>query len=1213
MWVSLLGLLMVWPPLTGPTHLKMDGNSSGTLIWAETFEGTTPVDWFFDDDDPNQSGFRHKFGADAFEGRGYLEIRGREAEAVGCNPKAKTLMTAEIPTDDWQEIQIHFKTKAVAAEGQESLSFAKLLRMGKASSQHYPAKMDFGTPIITDLADGWQQVVFIINITAFAGESFPFTLTYRSTRTLCPTLLLDDFAVFGATIALPDTAILTPDDLGGARLLGVGETLTFEAEAVPNDPDANFRWFLLESRNDEPLAQFEGRRIEATFPQPGQFAMVCQAVNEAGADPTPAFRLLEVRSDRDLDTEIIAPVEPNIPVPVGGSITMQAQTNSSDPANTRILWVVFRDNADRAPIFQAEGNTVTFTFPEEGRFAVLAVAEDANGFRDRTPAVRNVDVYKRRLAIVEPRPSGRLPETVLPVNETIAFRAVVDDTTDRIDHFFWLKLPSEEPLCVDQMTCPMGFAEPGQYRVALVAAADSEVLATDYLNVFVDPPIYARIESPMDRQRILMGEPLRLSASLSGSLIQQAEVFWLLGDMRIAGADVTLPDGLSSPGHYQARIVLHVPGTDHSFQRAVSFHVVDPNAEPSASIIQPRTNTAIGAGETLFFEAGLRNIPLDAVTPYWEVVDLADESILTSATGRVLGRVTFAITGSYEARLFLRLDRGDVLVDQRAIEVGTVDATAFTDNIAPEQAAPIDAGRYDGLSLGRNHFFLVHVPEDGMTVDFALNLESPARLIIAPLSGNRSFERIVADQRSFQLSRLTAGDYRVGIVPVDSTNKRASFSFAVSVLNPGLYYPDVADDPSRETTVGMVNPTDADADIEILAYDTDGNILDVLTQTLSAKGNYRDTVANLFADQADKIAWIRVDSTHALVGYSRTVSMDDLESYGISAAQSLRDELFVPHIAEDSTTWSTRAFVVNGKAEPATPRLLAGETEVALNNGASYAKDQFEFATKLGQAITPATSWGRMLDNDNQARLAGSEVFGKVDGTRQVVGLGLDGLPEDNPNFTSSIKNLYFTHIANVDQFWTGITLVNTSDATQAMLIRAFGANGEEVGQKTLSLEPGEKRLELADAFLSDIGGLPTITWFEVEADLGIVGYELFGTYDVRQMAGIEAISSSQVELCFPFIDTSGQSWHGIALVNVSDTPTPITFTLHDTQGSVIASVAADNRLNGKEKTIFLLRSLFDGIPEAAAWLGVTADQPLAGFQLFGNNQFDHMSGLIAQ
>lgn len=1187
------------------------------VLLRQDFESQTLPGWDLDDNTPGLPGWQHVFRSDAFSGRGYLEITGFDGEGF-CTDKSKVLRTPEIGTVGLSQITVFVQVRIFNEQVTDPLNkFLSTLRLGGIPTDKVgkTGRVIFSSikPKIQAMADGWELMTFTIPGAQIPSGFFSFFFTYTSTANACEIVQVDDFQVVGVVSGDgPETLIVEPPRLGGPRVVELGESVHFRATTAGGASGFGFEWLILDSETQQVLLTADGEEIDITFFQTGSFLVLCSAVDGLGRrDATPDFRALLVVPDRDLNTVILNPEEGAIDVARGSQVAFRAAVSGGGSDNVQFNWMVIGDDANRS-VREFQGESVQIPFEENGRFTVLCQASDGVGFRDPSPARREVRVFGTHVKIIQPIAALRHKELVVPPGTTVAFKGAVINPENAIQGVTWMREPGRQEICRGSNDCNVTFDKAGFFAVSFVGTGKDGPLVSDFIRVVVGPRLYLQLLVP-EQIVIQAGEPLVLEGKALGGSAGKAQVFWVFKGQIYPGNRAEI-ENLGERGQYQAKLVARLPGENTSISRTVRVDVEDANAPVEPVITNPRTSLTLPPGETVFFDSSLRKVPRSRQNPYWEIRDRMNGLLLKSGNTQTLGRVQFETAGVFDVELFLRSDQGNQLVDQREIIVAQLTGDSFGDNASLESAAEIDAGRYVDLPLDRAQYFEYILTEDGLNIVIELNLPASSRVLVFNTRNEEIFDDVLSGARTLQFNNLPAGSYKFGIFPDAGVAKlRANFSFSVGVLNPALYFTDITETQSYKTAVGIINPNGEDADVDIIGYDSSGAILDKLTRVISAQGSMRANATDLFPDFISALAWIRVDSTHDLVGFSHTISSDDLEGYAVTVPERLQTELFVPHIAQGIETWSTRASLVNGLAQAASPFLVAGETTLPLTNNSSFTKDSFDFFDKLGASISESSSWGRFYDENQSAGLAGSEVFGKVDGTRQIVGLGLNAGARDNGSLVADVNTLYFTHIANVENFWTGISLVNVGSQEQGAEFRAYDGNGGLLGSGQMTLASGEKLVELAPSLLAGLEIEGEAQWLEIIADADITGYELFGTYDTKQMAGLEAITTISTSLCFPFVEPGGGFWHGIALVNVSSQSASMTFKLFDDVGGEIISFTLPTPVLAKQKRIFLLTDLFGPLPLNASWLSVTSNREIAGFELFGNSVFEHMSGVVAQ
>lgn len=1025
------------------------------------------------------------------------------------------------------------------------------------------------------------------------------------------TLFLLSF--FALASAEPDTQITSPEDNGGVLFVAQNEPISFAAvEPDGNDDHVIFRWQVFNESGEE-VAYFNGARKDFTFTQLGRFVVTCTADDSFnGADPTPARRKIHVAQDLDFDTEVTSFSGDRVEVVLGQTQSFSGKVVGVDkPSDYDLVWTIVRADAAQETN-QVEGETITHTFQRLGTYKVFLAGRDAGGYADPSPFMFTVKVVPVSLSITKPNIPRDKPYYV-PLNQAVGFQASLESATDENLEITWRLLPRGDVLCRNTTTCVTTFQEPARVALAVTAKSGEIVVASDYRQLVVGPELYLSFPSDMVTEA-RTDTALSFSVDVVGSALEQpgdVEIYWLFNGQRTTGTTLEI-GGIPRPGSYTATVIAICRRSQAKALLRHHFRVYDPQNIPKPEIISPRTDLYIRPGSTVFCDSSFRGIPSQLRQPYWEIVQLTDnDRVRKSSINETLGRYTLNDEGVYECRLFVRRNQGSELVATRTITVTSQNPSSFQSNTTPRDAAAVQAGSYRNIQIDETRYFEVDIPVDNLSFSLFPRISGEAHFALTDGSGQVIASRQINRRGVLQATGLPRGKYKLAVSPAGAskTAGKLDFGFDLAVLNPALYFTDVSVGTSYETEIGLVNPNGDEVNLEIIGYDSSGAILEKLDRTLLSNGNLTDSVTRLFGEQSDQVAWIRVDATAPLVGFSNVTSIDALESYAVGAADFLSSELYVPHIAKDTNTFFTRADVVNGLDESLSARVSAGNEEQGLENSDAFAKDTFDFVTKF-EGTLPDTDWARFTELNQSAGLAGSEVFGKVDGTRQIVGLGLADAPQNNPNFTSSVTNLFFTHIAkDTANFWTAVALVNIEEVVRTVKLKAWGEAGGLQGERDIVLQPGEKLVGLADDILADAGNTENVDWIEIEADGGVVGYELFGTWNNKQMAGLEAGSQVKEEICFPYVDGTGAKWHGFAVVNVSESDTQVTFSLYDDAGNVLDTEVQS--LQGKEKKIFLLTQLFDEIPFNASWVKAGSETGLAGFQLFGTTET--MSGLIAQ
>jgi len=350
------------------------------------------------------------------------------------------------------------------------------------------------------------------------------------------------------------------------------------------------------------------------------------------------------------------------------------------------------------------------------------------------------------------------------------------------------------------------------------------------------------------------------------------------------------------------------------------------------------------------------------------------------------------------------------------------------------------------------------------------------------------------------------------------------------------------------------------------------------------------------------------------LGFMTSESLDKSQSIAAGGITSLAAAITVPHVAEQTNQWYTRAVLVNvSEASRALDFSDGHDLTEITSQAAANSQQDFRFS----EAFTTVPSWGVFTARDNEATLAGMELFGRVDGANQMAALEMSYQRLGNPNFVNIDKTIYFPHVASdTVNFWTGIALINPTNLDGPVLLTAYDGNGDVVVTQSLTVGAQTKFLSTISDLFPQVQG---IAWLKAEADFELDGFELFGDHQSTRLAGFEAAKFATDTLYFPNIDVlPGEKWTGIAVLNIGDQVANLTVTAFDANGAIVGE--ATHIVGPRSKLVETAENLFNNaqLPPGTQYIKVTADQKtLNGFQLNGSLHTDgslgeQMSGMLA-
>jgi hypothetical protein len=432
-----------------------------------------------------------------------------------------------------------------------------------------------------------------------------------------------------------------------------------------------------------------------------------------------------------------------------------------------------------------------------------------------------------------------------------------------------------------------------------------------------------------------------------------------------------------------------------------------------------------------------------------------------------------------------------------------------------------------------------------------------------------------------------------------------------------LYFPLVMEDGDMTSQIGIINPGSETVPYTLQVIGDNGCLV-YKAKSGTIAGNGKVWLSPL-KGKVQAPCWVSLSSTSPLAGYTSMVSRNLDRSTFLPAVEYLSDSLVVPHIAPESNYWDTETSLVNVSSEiPVVRYLPPGEGAIDITSlNRKFAETSFDWLRDVYGGEYPESFSGWGIISSDMKTLAGVETFRKKgENVQQFAGFLLN----DESKATSV---LYFPHVdVNGSYWWTGIALENVSENETELTLTPYDKDGVALEVVTFSLPANTKIVDLVQNFWINHGKeYPAATaWVKAEVGNGalITGFELFGTLEEkgdRLLAGVPGLSEASTGLIFPHISTDPDFWTGIAVLNTGSAPISLTVEALDDSGTVLQSENPSDFLIPNEKWVLLARDIFaGGIPAGTSQIRVHGNQPMVGFELWGNSvpEQDYMSGISA-
>ncbi len=234
----------------------------------------------------------------------------------------------------------------------------------------------------------------------------------------------------------------------------------------------------------------------------------------------------------------------------------------------------------------------------------------------------------------------------------------------------------------------------------------------------------------------------------------------------------------------------------------------------------------------------------------------------------------------------------------------------------------------------------------------------------------------------------------------------------------------------------------------------------------------------------------------------------------------------------------------------------------------------------------------------------------------------------------SLYSKVYVPHIAEQTEQWqTFLGIANPNGSDISPVLKIAGANETPLSSiSKLGCLPIEDIFE--DVFSADFPYPPSDKahwWGEVDGNgKQFVAAEAFSqlrfedmsdpTPLMDQVGALLLTDETSTTIIMPHVDIHWLWWTGIVINNVTDNDATITMTPYDSNGNALTPVTFT--LAANSKAVNLVQGFWESnnveFPENTAWIKITSDQQITGYELFGidptkgsnNNGEDALAGV---
>jgi hypothetical protein len=299
--------------------------------------------------------------------------------------------------------------------------------------------------------------------------------------------------------------------------------------------------------------------------------------------------------------------------------------------------------------------------------------------------------------------------------------------------------------------------------------------------------------------------------------------------------------------------------------------------------------------------------------------------------------------------------------------------------------------------------------------------------------------------------------------------------------------------------------------------------------------------------------------------------------------------LYFPHV-DTSLPWQTEIAIINTSPDQSVTGTLRGFSNegqlIETKDVTLFARSRRQI--NVADEFTNHINIGYIIFDTDAATVRGYTKFYQAGIYRAAI----PAVKEVN------ISDIYISHIDSSADWWTGVSLVNTTWVTKELTI-TFN-NGMSVPYTLNARE--HKAFTIRSLFNNQ--PQPDIHSAVITNANGIVGLELFGSAGWgTQLEGILLTDKTISTLYYPHVAGDGW-WTGIVAYNPSELACTITITTYDADGIFLSS--QNLLISGKGKYIDAVADL--GFPAQTASFKIGSTIPITGFELFGTSDGNQLA-----
>ena len=195
------------------------------------------------------------------------------------------------------------------------------------------------------------------------------------------------------------------------------------------------------------------------------------------------------------------------------------------------------------------------------------------------------------------------------------------------------------------------------------------------------------------------------------------------------------------------------------------------------------------------------------------------------------------------------------------------------------------------------------------------------------------------------------------------------------------------------------------------------------------------------------------------------------------------------------------------------------------------------------------------------------------------------------PAFAGSLsaqEQLILPHVESNEDFYTGLSLLNTGEDDSEISLIAYNDKGDQIGEKiTLTLTPGARFL----SSVADIFGFeqaPDIAWLKLLYRGNLRAFGLLG--NEGQLAKFKLFREGKSSLILPYVISGDGLYTRLYILNAGDDIATVTIKAFDEDGREIERVELDTPLPVGHKAVASVEDFFGSeVAMETSWIELSS------------------------